>query len=337
MRTDRVGSQQQPHMPYGINEKRVCHHAPSRSAGLSDASRGLAMRQFSTPCSIPASRKSASSCCTSRPTSAKIEDVEGIQAGLLFARKALHLSQSCYSLDKNGKHSGGAFCVQGHPSMKKGRTPSRDWLDRWIGRRFGRWTVISFHSFNNNNTSNWKCRCDCGNTRLVRNNNLLSGHSLSCGCLQKEVTAERATTHGKSRSRIYHIWGDMVKRCTNDRHKAWRHYGGRGIVVCERWLDFENFLSDMGEPQPGLTIERINNDGNYEPGNCRWATQAEQLRNRRNNRRITINGVTRVASEWAREYGISRQVIDHRLKAGWSDEDAVIIPLRKHGKREVQS
>ena len=150
------------------------------------------------------------------------------------------------------------------------------------GKRYGRWTVIAFAA-NHNGKSYWKCRCDCGVEKDVMGKNLRNGRSQSCGCLMAELSAEKATSHGRCRTRTYHIWGAMKTRCTNKNYPQYDDYGGRGITVCERWLhSFENFLADMGECPDGLTIERRNNDAGYCKDNCKWATRAEQNNNKRN-------------------------------------------------------
>jgi hypothetical protein len=133
-------------------------------------------------------------------------------------------------------------------------------------------------------------------------------------------------THGGARTRLYSIWAGMKARCYNKNTKAYPNYGGRGINICERWLRFECFRADMGDPPSGASIERIDNDKGYEPGNCCWATRAEQSRNRRNVRMITANGKTMTATEWAEESGIPFKTIFARLSKGWSESDAVTFP-----------
>lgn len=128
-----------------------------------------------------------------------------------------------------------------------------------------------------------------------------------------------ARTHGRARTPLYRVWAEMRYRCANPDHPDYRHYGGRGIGVCERWADFSAFLEDMGERPKGLTLERIDNDGDYEPGNCRWATRAEQASNMRSNRIIEHNGMAMTLSQWARYLGRPLQTIAGRLnEKGWS-------------------
>lgn len=199
---------------------------------------------------------------------------------------------------------------------------------------FGRLTVIESPP-----GRRWLCQCECGSPeRWVSKYALRSGHSTSCGCRRSETCAAfmRANLHepkhGGARTREYRIWDGMRDRCK--RHK---NYAGRGITVCERWNDFANFLADMGPRPPGLTIDRIDNNGNYEPGNCRWATMKQQLRNTRVNRIVEYQGRTMTLAELAEITGVPRLRLDIRLQRGLSVHDAINAPLwedrQENGRR----
>lgn len=133
--------------------------------------------------------------------------------------------------------------------------------------------------------------------------------------------------HGLRDSREYRIWAHMKTRCENEKCPAYKNYGGRGITVCERWQSFSSFYEDMGTSPEGTSIDRINNDGNYEPGNCRWANRSEQARNKRNSRMLKVDHVQKTAAEWAEEYGIAINTILQRISYGWTEKEAVTIPV----------
>lgn len=147
----------------------------------------------------------------------------------------------------------------------------------------------------------------------------------SCGCQQKRLQSKAKTKHGSRNTRAYRSWQSMIQRATNSKRENFKNYGGRGITICDRWLNsFETFLGDMGECPTGHSLDRIDNSKGYEPGNCRWATQIEQQRNRTNNHILTINGVSRCLSEWAEQPGAAnRGTIRTRLKLNWPHKEAV--------------
>lgn len=211
------------------------------------------------------------------------------------------------------------------------KTPRKSALDRWIGRRFGRLTVIAFAESNPSGYV-WRCQCDCGRVTDVYARNLRGGRTLSCGCLKRETDGKHRITHGGSHHRAYHIWLGMLQRCQRRDDKAWDNYGGRGISVCDRWQSFELFFADMGEPPAGMSLDRIDNDGNYEPSNCRWATDVEQARNKRTNHRIEFAGTCLTLVEWSEKTGIKQLTILSRLRRGWSVKDALTVPVgSRHG------
>lgn len=206
------------------------------------------------------------------------------------------------------------------------------------GRTFGRLTVISFSAFVDrsypsrqrvHHISTWLCRCECGNETVVFSGNLIRGNTRSCGCLSRETSAARQTTHGMTNSPEYRVWSHIIGRCHNPSDAAYADYGGRGIAVCERWrASFESFYEDMG-PRPSSmhSIERRNNSGHYSKENCRWATRREQMRNTRRNVLVTFDGRTQCVAAWAEETGIPSDTLRARLRLGWSAERALKEPV----------
>lgn len=202
------------------------------------------------------------------------------------------------------------------------------------GKRFGRWVVVSYGGHIAPVTF-WNCRCDCGAERRVRAGMLKNKMSQSCGCLKREKLSDSKTTHGFSRPTApipeYDVWRKMIRRCYNPKNVGYANYGGRCISVCERWREtFANFLADMGSrPSPKHTLERTNNDGNYEPGNCRWATRKEQAMNRRNNVHFTIDGITKCLSEWAEQNGKLSSTVYYRMQQGMDIKSALTKPSQR--------
>lgn len=196
---------------------------------------------------------------------------------------------------------------------------------RYIGRRFGRLIVIErAPNRPGNSCAIWRCLCECGNEKLKSSYDLKRNHAPSCGCWGRERTTASTKTHGKTETSEYERWASMKQRCNNPKHKMYSYYGGRGITVCESWNEsFEAFLSDMGEAPPGMSLDRMDNDGNYEPGNCRWATATTQIRNRSNCHYLTARGETLLLSDWAAKVGVRKGTIANRIRYGWSDEEAI--------------
>ena len=181
------------------------------------------------------------------------------------------------------------------------------------GTKYGRLTAVTYAG-----KAKWNCLCDCGVSKDILTSSLRGGLTTSCGCYRKEATKKNRTTHGNAqagnRTRTYRIWCNIKTRTTNPKATGFSNYGGRGITVCDRWAEsFEEFLSDMGECPEGLSIDREDNNGNYEPSNCRWATAIEQA----NNQRLRIDAVLhegKSAKEWALELDTTKDAIYGRLR-----------------------
>ncbi len=206
------------------------------------------------------------------------------------------------------------------------------------GRVFGRLAVVRYFRLDGSAGAHWECLCECGKTTIVSAGHLLRKEkgTKSCGCIRTEQLVHRSTKHGKHNNSEYRIYHGMISRCYNKENRAYPEWGGRGIRVCDRWLkSFEDFYADMGQRPKGFVIDRIDNDGNYDPKNCRWASMKESNRNKRNNRTITISGVSKVIPEWSELSGVPPSTIIGRLKRGWNNIDAVFQPAdTKFGRKE---
>lgn len=193
---------------------------------------------------------------------------------------------------------------------------TRAWGEDLTGMIFSRLRVIR-ETEKMNGRRMWECVCECGNFASVDHRALKSGNTTSCGCFRRESSTKQKTVHGcagrGTKSRLYKVWSGIVARCKIPSATGYKNYGGRGIGVCKRWLEFENFLADMGDPQAGMTIERIDNNGDYELGNCRWATRLEQGSNKRNNRMIDHEGISMTIANWSRRLGISHSTLIESL------------------------
>jgi hypothetical protein len=205
------------------------------------------------------------------------------------------------------------------------------------GQVFGRWTVLSRAPSRiergNNPVTMWKCRCSCGVETEVRAHDLTRGRTVSCGCFKDEVTRARLTTHGHSvgkGTRTYRCWQNMINRCTNPKNKVFSYYGGRGIMVCERWRNsFQAFLEDMGECLPGLEIDRVENDLGYSKENCRWVTHSANALNRIVTIFVEIKGERMLVSDWSSRSGVAAGLIRERLKNGWEPQRAVFESVKR--------
>jgi len=196
------------------------------------------------------------------------------------------------------------------------------------GQTYGRLTVVRYEGRSENGRRLWLCECECGNTKVIDGGELRRGNVRSCGCLSSEMARDRLLTHGMSRTKIYREWNKMKQRCNGKNLRDYRDYAERGIKVCDRWVnDFQSFYDDVSKlpnfKEPGYSLDRIDNDGDYEPGNVRWADSITQANNRRNNVLITYNGETYTQAEWARKMGINYATLQTRLLSGWSIERAL--------------
>jgi len=204
------------------------------------------------------------------------------------------------------------------------------------GQRFGRLIVLHRGYRPNDWRVHWECQCDCGTRRLVNSDNLRRGKVQSCGCLLREFSATVNYKHGDTHTKEHRAWLAMIKRCYDKNDKAYPRYGGRGITVYEPWrLDYITCLRAIGRaPSPHHSIDRIDNNGNYEPGNVRWATATEQANNTRRNRRLTFDERTLSISQWERELGYRPGTLKRRVYLGWSVERVLTTPAAPwHGQR----
>lgn len=196
------------------------------------------------------------------------------------------------------------------------------------GTRFGDLSIVriapSAFSKRGDEVFRYWVSCSCGTVKEIALRNLTKGHSRSCGCKRSEAISAKNTKHGMSRSKTYAVWDAMIQRCTNSKSRAFPRYGGRGIEVCEEWLDFRLFLRDMGEQPNGLSLERRENSGNYEPGNCCWATMGEQLRNTRRTQLVDLRGKQVCVTDAARSLSIDPSTIWTRVRRNRTSLQAAV-------------
>lgn len=205
-------------------------------------------------------------------------------------------------------------------------------------KRFGKLTVIKKHNQDKWGGWNWLCMCDCGNETVVSGGHLRGLKTKSCGCSRKET---KNFTHKMTGSRLYKVWHAMKSRCYYEKSEMFKHYGGRGIMVCDEWKNsFISFYDwsikngyDENAERGQCTIDRIDVNGNYEPNNCRWATIKQQANNTRRNHLIKYNGKTQTVSQWANELGVEPDSIFNRLQKGFTEEEALTLKFNERRKR----
>ena len=208
-------------------------------------------------------------------------------------------------------------------------------------KKFGRLLVLERVENNKYGCARWLCKCDCGTTKVVLGQSLRNGSIVSCGCYQRDNTSSRQTKHGESKTRLYREWQQMKSRCTNPNYKFYSYYGGRGITIADEWMNdytaFRDWSLANGYSEK-LTLDRISQNGNYEPSNCRWVSRKVQQNNTRRCRYYTINGDTKTISEWSRIYGVPVERTRQRVvDRGWDIEKALTTPKLTRGGNPVSS
>lgn len=201
-----------------------------------------------------------------------------------------------------------------------------------VGKQFGRLTVLHEAGRDKHSNALWQCECSCGVIKTYIASKLRSGTTRSCGCLHNEELRQRKITHNMTNTAEYEAWRGMIKRCTNPNCKSFKDYGARGIKICEEWLSsFVAFYNSVGpKPTPAHEIDRINNNGNYEPGNCKWSISKEQCNNMRRNHKIVFNGESMNIGQWATKLGINVRTLRNRLiRNNWPIEKAFTEPIHQ--------
>ena len=201
--------------------------------------------------------------------------------------------------------------------------------------KFGEWTIIKLSRKDDHSFILWFAKCNCGTVREVREEALLRGASRSCGCIAARKAKALFTKHSMSRTPTHQAWRAMRYRCTRPSHPSYHNYGGRGISVCQEWMEsFMQFLSDMGEKPKGLTLERIDNNKGYYKENCKWATHREQCRNMRKSRIFEYKGERKTLAEWSEITGIHQGTLRNRIEKNWPIGKIFKEPAPPHNRRE---
>lgn len=196
------------------------------------------------------------------------------------------------------------------------------------GERFGSLTILSQAGINHRRGRTYRCRCDCGRETVASGENLRRGDAKTCGCRGNRYAPQKVGKRpaDPAKLKMYEVWRRMISRCHNPKSSDFHHYGGRGIAVCSRWFDLENFVSDMGIPAKGLELDRIDNSKDYSPDNCQWVSRTEQVRNRRVTFRVEYQGRVMAVAEVAEITGADPNLLRGRLRLGWSVEKALREP-----------
>jgi len=215
--------------------------------------------------------------------------------------------------------------------MTKRIIPPQSITHDLAGLKKNRWTVLEYVRRSDCGSAMWLCKCDCGTIKEVAGTTVVTGKSKSCGCLAAERTSVRTATHRLSKTTEHKIWLGMRNRVLSTKDTSYKNYGGRGITICAEWDDFLTFLADMGErPTPKHSIDRRDNEGNYTPDNCYWATPRQQATNKRNNINITRDGVTKCLKDWCTHQKLPYKTVWYRINGlNWPIERALTEPVRR--------
>lgn len=274
----------------------------------------------------------------------RLKDITGQRFGNLTVIKYLRTDKTAhghYAIWECKCDCGNITEVSTH-SLKSGNTKSCGCLisKNLIGMRFGRLVVIDREPPKSKKSKGlWICKCDCGNITKVDTHRLKSGNTTSCGCKRTESTKKAMTKHGERQTRLYNVWLNMKQRCSNPKNTEYKNYGERGISVCDEWAQqFECFSKwaysngyDKDAAHGECTLDRIDNDGNYEPSNCRWVNLDTQSNNKRTNHILTYNGESHTLSEWSKIVDISYSCLKSRInKLNWSVEKSLTTPPKKN-------
>lgn len=232
----------------------------------------------------------------------------------------------------------GNYAIVNNKSIKNGHTKSCGCIHRakdLTGKKFGNLTVVKKVE-RKNRSNQWLCKCDCGKEVVCYQYNLERGTSTSCGCLRSYYAKKTRSCHGESTGKFYKKWSSIKTRCYNKNTPCYKNYGGRGIKMCDEWLDFWNFRewAYKNGYSEGLTLERIDVNGNYEPSNCKWIPMEEQAINKRNNSFIEYGGKKQTISQWSKELGVGKEVLSYRYRAGWTPEEC-LFGKKTAGKHQL--